>query len=138
MNILQDWNRNIKDTDEKLKTIGGEDVSSVPIRKTSSIVEKKPEKKEAAKSQPAKKDNKKERISSTDYRKWDKYNADVEVLRMELEEEREQESIEIKNRRNQKMYGGGEKPAASEETEEMQQAAFERLNDIEKDKLCEE
>lgn len=77
------------------------------------------------------------RISSTDYSKWDKYDADVEVLRIELEEERKQESIEIKNRRNKKIYNTENENTFKQSDIEKNKTLLNQLNDIEKDKLAE-
>lgn len=45
-------------------------------------------------------ENQKERIKSTDYNKWDKYDADAAVLKIDLDEERKKEAIEAKNKKN--------------------------------------
>lgn len=41
-----------------------------------------------------------ERIKSTDYNKWDKYDADAAELKIELDEERQKEIVEAKNKKN--------------------------------------
>jgi len=56
--------------------------------------------------QPKVKSNE-QRIKSTDYSKWDKYDPDEEILRMDLEEERTKEQAQIKTRQV--------KPTAKEE-----------------------
>lgn len=83
---------------------------------------------------------KEKRISSTDYNKWDKYDADVELLRIELDAEREKESIEIKNRRNQKTYGTQNEATLNQSftEDDKSRSVLEQLTDIEKDKLAEE
>lgn len=41
-----------------------------------------------------------ERIKSTDYDKWDKFDADAAELKIDFDEERQREMVECKNKRN--------------------------------------
>lgn len=41
-----------------------------------------------------------ERIKSTDYDKWDKFDADAAELKIDLDEERQREMVECKNKKN--------------------------------------
>jgi tetratricopeptide (TPR) repeat protein len=41
-----------------------------------------------------------ERINSFDYAKWDKYDADAVTLKMDLDEERQREIVDVKNKKN--------------------------------------
>lgn len=50
--------------------------------------------------QPKVKSNE-QRIKSTDYNKWDKYDPDEEILRMDLAEERTKEQAQIQTRKVQ-------------------------------------
>lgn len=122
-----------------MESVGSGDLYTAPIRKPGSISSKAEKTKEKEAKPAAKSSTAKEKVASTDYSKWDKYDADVEVLRIELEEERQRESVEIKNRRNQKMYGA-EKQSKDERVVaagEEDMSLLEQLSDIEKDKLSE-
>lgn len=82
-----------------------------------------------------------ERIKSTDYRKWDKYDADEECLRMELAEERVQEEVERKNRLNKQksklQSEHGESAATAAETVK-EQDVLSKFTDVERERLAEE
>ncbi|TMW52123.1 hypothetical protein DOY81_002803 [Sarcophaga bullata] len=138
----------IKTTDKKLKSLLNENNLSdqmPPIRKAGHIVtEKKKDEEEHnldTKNKPLKAS---ERIKSTDYDKWDKYNPEEEILRMELAEERRQEEVERKNRLNaEKIKREPLKITEILEEEDLKSSKGEdkkwsQLSDIEKEKLSEE
>jgi sperm-associated antigen 1 len=67
-----------------------------------------------------------ERIKSTDYAKWDKFDADAAELKIDLDEERQREIVELKNKKN------SEKVKLIEEIEDVE---VDCLTDFEKDRL---
>ncbi|KAG5670738.1 hypothetical protein PVAND_000980 [Polypedilum vanderplanki] len=85
---MKSWLNEMKKQDQILKEIKPkENKTEPPIRKSTNGVEKT-----VPKSQ--------ERIKSTDYSKWDKFDADAAVLKIDLDEERQREAVELKNKRN--------------------------------------
>ncbi|XP_022216306.2 sperm-associated antigen 1-like [Drosophila obscura] len=100
-----DWTRAIKSKDAALNDLKN-DMESLglevaPMRKPAKIdadmsSTKQQSKPVSAPPEPPKTTEK--RIRSTDYNKWDKYDPDEEILRMELTEERTKEQEELKNR----------------------------------------
>ena len=66
-----------------------------------------------------------ERIKSTDYSKWDKFDADAAVLKIDLDDERQREIAEAKNKKNL------EKSKLIEVVED----DVDELSDFEKDRL---
>lgn len=95
-----------------------------PIREGSKKIEPGVEKPENKMNQ-----TKTDRIRSTEYAKWDKYDADTEELKIDLEEERVRDEIERKNRRNlEKTAHCKQDPVDSTE--------LCTLTDIEKEKLA--
>ncbi|KAL9893277.1 spag1 axonemal dynein assembly factor isoform 1-T2 [Glossina fuscipes fuscipes] len=130
------WNQDIKNKDHKLQKLADENDSNdtknlrlPPVRTSGKIQSSKVEKE--TKDPPT-------RIKSTDYSKWDKYDADEEVLRMELAEERIVEDVERKNRLNANKCKPP--PTVSEIQEEFdsEKEKLTNLTDIEKEKLSEE
>ena len=118
-----------------------------PIRKAGHIVIEKQKQEEEqnldSKTKPLKVT---ERIKATDYDKWDKYNPEEEILRMELAEERRQDEVERKNRLNaEKIKREPLKITEILEEEEddlkssqREDKKWSQLSDIEKEKLSEE
>lgn len=96
----------------------------------------KPAPKPSAKPQP--KSTNEQRIKSTDYSKWDKYDPDEEILRMDLEQEREKEQaqIKLKNIINTKKEDQLE---ISEEITEQQRlnAQIAKLSQVEREQYAE-
>ncbi|XP_037811424.1 sperm-associated antigen 1 [Lucilia sericata] len=136
---IYDWNQDIKSTDKQLlKLVKENDTNPAqlpPIRKGGRILQTK-NKVETSKSGVSNKES--QRIKSTDYNKWDKYDAEEEILRLDLAEEREQEELERKNRLN--MEKCLKKPCLTitEITDEEPLEKWSNLTDIEKEKLSEE
>lgn len=63
---------------------------------------------------------KEERIKATDYRKWDKYDPDEELLRMDLNEERNKEEAEAK-------MASQQKPISEDALLDEKKSMYERL-----------
>lgn len=80
---------------QKLKSESNDGNNDIVSRKTQKLIldSKKTEK-------PIKASDSKKRINSTDYSAWDKFDADSEILKMELDEEKNEEEIDRKNRKN--------------------------------------
>ncbi|XP_017082817.2 sperm-associated antigen 1 [Drosophila eugracilis] len=122
---ILDWTESIKTKDNALKELKKEkqnlDIPSV--RKLSKIdLEKQTieKSKPSAKESPQPKANKEDRIKSTDYKKWDKYDPDEEILRMDLEEERNKEQVE-------QTAFSYQKPATKDELKSEKDSLYERL-----------
>ncbi|KAM8704716.1 hypothetical protein ACLKA7_009210 [Drosophila subpalustris] len=107
---IYDWTTDIKTKDSTLSGLKDEAKEVLddlpPMRTPCKIDIDKPEAAPKPKSdskpetQPKAKTNE-QRIKSTDYSKWDKYDPDEEILRMDLEEERTKEQAQIKTRKIQ-------------------------------------
>lgn len=83
--------------------------------------------------------NQSKRIKSTDYTKWDKYDPDEEILRLDLAEERLSEEFEYKNRSNIEKYTKEPlKITEIFEENEKEIPKLHNLSEIEKEKLSEE
>jgi sperm-associated antigen 1 len=70
--------------------------------------------------------NQAERIKSTDYAKWEKFDAEAAELKIDLDEERQREIVEVKNKKNV------EKTKLIEEIGDVE---VDCLSDFEKDHL---
>uniref|UniRef100_A0A1A9VM71 TPR_REGION domain-containing protein n=1 Tax=Glossina austeni TaxID=7395 RepID=A0A1A9VM71_GLOAU len=130
------WNQDIKNKDHKLQKLADKSDSNVanvtslpPVRRSGKIQAKK--EKEDTKDPPT-------RIKSTDYSKWDKYDADEEVLRMELAEERIQEDVERKNRLNANRHKPPPTVNEIQKKIDNEKDKLTNLTDIEKEKLSDE
>lgn len=123
---ILDWTEDIKTKDNALNELKNEKqpLELPSVRKLAKIELDKPstgsaKPAEAAPPPPPAK-AKESRIKSTDYRKWDKYDPDEEILRMDLNEERAKEEVEQKVISHQK-------PATKEELKNEKDAMYERL-----------
>lgn len=114
-----------------------------PVRAQSKIdLEKQQDEKN--KSQPAQssvaqtsKSNDK-RIKSTDYSKWDKYDPDEEILRMDLEEERTKEQVQTKGRKIEKLSKEEQKRMREEASEQLRlQTQLKKLSKLEREQYAE-
>lgn len=85
------WIDEMKKQDKIIKEIKPVDVKKEPPIRTS-----KENKKENSRVIP----KHYERIKSTDYDKWDKFDADAAELKIDLDEERQREMVECKNKKN--------------------------------------
>uniref|UniRef100_A0A1I8QDX4 Uncharacterized protein n=1 Tax=Stomoxys calcitrans TaxID=35570 RepID=A0A1I8QDX4_STOCA len=135
---IYDWNHDIKTKDKKLQNLKlEEDVENrlPPVRRNARISLSKKDT-TSANNLP----NKPDRIKSTDYSKWDKYDDEEEILRMDLAEERVKEEVERKNLLNSQKYGKSSTPKIEEILDEStkEKELFGHLSDIEKEKLSEE
>lgn len=81
-----------------------------------------------------------ERIKSTDYHKWDRYDPDEEIVRLDLAEERAKEEVERKNLLNTQKFSSSGTLKIEEIPEETdkEKNKVENLSKIEKEKLSEE
>ncbi|XP_068156611.1 sperm-associated antigen 1 [Drosophila tropicalis] len=78
------------------------------------------------------------RIKSTDYNKWDKYDPDVEILRMDLDEERAKEQAEQKNLKNvAPPKKEDDKTDDNERLKERLMSRLDQLSKLERDHLAE-
>lgn len=144
-----DWTNNIKVKDVELSAAAEKmakiDLGVPPVRKSGAIKQSEENNELKAKPNsgvavPTSKIST-ERIKSTDYGKWDKYDADEECLRMELAEERVQEEVERKNRLNKQksklqMEDGDSTVAAVKTVQE--QEVLSKFTDVERERLAEE
>ncbi|TDG49962.1 hypothetical protein AWZ03_003472 [Drosophila navojoa] len=146
---IYDWTNEIKNKDNVLSELKEEDtVPSLdipPVRKTTKIdIDKdetetsknKPAPKASAKPQP--KSTNEQRIKSTDYSKWDKYDPDEEILRMDLEQEREKEQAQIKLKNIIKTKKEDQMEISEESTEQQRlNAQIAKLSQVEREQYAE-
>lgn len=87
---MKSWITDMKRQDQMVKEIQPKEKPELPIRKAGKSTEV-----------PISSTTKQiERIKSTDYSKWDKFDADAAELKIDLDEERQRELVELKNKRN--------------------------------------
>lgn len=110
------WISDMKKQDQLVKEIKHVSKPEVPIRKAQSSVENRPEPSSTLT----------ERIKSTDYAKWDKFDAEAAELKIDLDEERQREIVEVKNKKNVEK---------TKLIEEIGDAEVDCLTDFEKDHL---
>lgn len=80
-----------------------------------------------------------ERIKSTDYSKWDKYDPEVELLKMDLAEERVKEEVERKNRLNLKKSSLEPKiTEVKRKDTNIDRNLMNKLTDVEREQYAEE
>lgn len=116
-----------------------------PVRAPCKIdMEKQPSADEKNKSQPAQSSvaqtskSNEQRIKSTDYGKWDKYDPDEEILRMDLEEERTKEQVETKGRKIEKLSKEEQKRMSEETSEQLRlQTQLKKLSKLEREQYAE-
>lgn len=116
-----------------------------PVRKTTKIeIDKdeteKPKSKAASapSARPQSKSTNEQRIKSTDYSKWDKYNPDEEILRMDLEQERAKEQAQIKLKSVLQPTSKEEQIKQCESAEEQRlQAQLKTLTQVEREQYAE-
>lgn len=86
---MKAWIDEMKKQDQRVREIIPSGRSEPPIRKLSKPTE------------DSSVDHKtSERIKSTDYSKWEKFDADAEELKVDLDDERQKEIVEVKNKMN--------------------------------------
>lgn len=96
----------------------------------------KPAPNSSAKPQP--RSTNEQRIKSTDYRKWDKYDPDEEILRMDLEQEREKEQAQIKLKNIIKTKKEDQAEISEESTEQQRlNALIAKLSQVEREQYAE-
>lgn len=88
---MDSWIKEMKEVDVKVKEIQPKGEVKIPIRKARNIKE---ESDDGNNAKPI------DRIKSTDYGKWEKFNVDAAVMKIDLEEERQRELVAMKNKKN--------------------------------------
>lgn len=86
---MNSWLEEMKKVDSKVKEILPKVQPEIPIRKARNVEEAS-----GADLRPA------EKINSMDYSKWDKFDVDAAVMKIDLEEERQRELVAMKNKKN--------------------------------------
>lgn len=86
---LKTWIGEMKKQDQIVKNIKPSERPQPPIRKVKKSIENV---------QPPEKPT--ERIKSTDYDKWEKYDVETAELKVDLDDERQREMVEVKNKKN--------------------------------------
>lgn len=86
---MKSWISDMKKQDQLVTNLNPLPKPEPPIRKSTNSINKK--------EQPEKPV---ERIASTDYTKWEKFDADTAELKIDLDEERQREIVEVKNKKN--------------------------------------
>lgn len=113
---MKSWISDMKVQDQIVKNIQPVVKPEPPIRKLQKLVDSAPEND----TKPS------EKIKVTDYAKWDKFDAEAAELKIELDEERQREIVEVKNKKNV------EKTKLIEEIGDVE---VDCLSDFEKDRL---
>ncbi|XP_017143440.1 sperm-associated antigen 1 [Drosophila miranda] len=140
---ILDWTHDIKSKDNALNELKNDveclGLDLAPMRKPakidadlSSTKQSKPVK---APPEPPKTTEK--RIRSTDYNKWDKYDPDEEILRMELAEERTKEQEEQKNRPDPTPISEEVLKSERNELQERLQEQLKKLSQVEREQFAE-
>ncbi|XP_017131848.1 sperm-associated antigen 1 [Drosophila elegans] len=140
---ILEWTDDIKTKDSALNELKKEkQVLELPnVRKLSKIELDKqsnePSKPAAKVSTQSKTKNKDDRIKSTDYRKWDKYDPDEEILRMDLDEERGKEQAEQRITSRQKLANEKELQNEKASLFERLQTELKNLSQLEREQFAE-
>lgn len=109
-------------------------LSKIDLEKESKTEKPKPAPKATS---PSNTKNKEARIKSTDYRKWDKYDPDEEILRMDLNEERDQEQREKIISNHSKSVTTDKLQSERDSLYERLQAQLKNLSQLEKEQFAE-
>lgn len=112
---MKSWIDDMKKQDQLVKEIKPLLKPEPPIRKVSKLVD-----------DPTPNSTSVERTKSTDYGKWDKFDAEAAELKIDFDEERRREMVEVKNKKNVKK---------TKLIEEIGDAEVDCLSDFEKDHL---
>lgn len=146
--LIQDWTTDIKSKDSALCDLKDEEkdlLEDLPPMRTPCKIDidkpedaPKPESDSKPETQPKAKTNE-QRIKSTDYSKWDKYDPDEEILRMDLDEERTKEQAQIKTRKIQTPSTKEEHIKICEQSAEEQrlQSQLKKLSQLEREQYGE-
>jgi len=143
MRQFKDWTEAVKSKDNALNELkkSKQKLDLPSVRKLSKIdleKQKTETSKPAAKAtSPPKAKIKDDRIKSTDYRKWDKYDPDEEILRMDLDEERSKELAEQKVSSHQKSATEDELKNEKASLYERLQTQLRNLSQMEREQLAE-
>lgn len=87
---MSSWLEQMKEVDGKVKEIQPKVRQEIPIRKARNVKE----------TNETNQTKQVEKIKSLDYNKWDKYDVDAAVMKIDLEEERQRELVAMKNKKN--------------------------------------
>lgn len=112
---MKSWVQDMNEQDQLVKDIKTMHKPEPPIRQTKTVARP-----------PTSQHKADERIKSTDYTKWDKFDAEAAELKIDLDEERQREFVEVKNKRNVEK---------TQLIEEIQDDEVDCLSDFEKDRL---
>ncbi|KAH8406976.1 hypothetical protein KR222_002132, partial [Zaprionus bogoriensis] len=149
---IYDWTNDIKSKDSQLNELKQETPADTedglpPIRTPSKIDmamqqaadgKAKPGEAQLNTSAMSKTKANEQRIKSTDYGKWDKYDPDEEILRMDLEEERTKEQAQAKGRQIEKMSQQEHIKICEQEAEKLRlNAQLKRLSQMEREQYAE-
>lgn len=116
---MKSWIGEMKVQDELMKELKPSLKPEPPIRESNTLrIEQASTSKSSSKAV--------DRIKSTDYAKWDQFDADAAELKIDFDEEREREIVEVKNKKNL------QKPKLIEEVRD----EVGCLTDFEKDRLA--
>ncbi|EDV53492.1 uncharacterized protein Dere_GG11514 [Drosophila erecta] len=141
---ILDWTDAIKTKDSALNELKKvkQNLNLPSVRKLSKIdldtqsETKTPKPAPKARTQPNTK-NKEARIKSTDYSKWDKYDPDEEILRMDLDEERDQEQVEKTIATRNKSVTTDDLKNEKDSLYERLQAQLKNLSQLEREQFAE-
>ncbi|XP_039493247.1 sperm-associated antigen 1 [Drosophila santomea] len=141
---ILDWTDAIKTKDSALNELKKvkQNLNLPSVRKPSKIdvdAESKTETPKPAPKAPAQPNtkNKEARIKSTDYSKWDKYDPDEEILRMDLDEERDQEQVEKIIATHKKSVATDDLRSEKDSLYERLQAQLKNLSQLEREQFAE-
>ncbi|XP_016951512.1 sperm-associated antigen 1 isoform X1 [Drosophila biarmipes] len=140
---ILDWTEAVKSKDSALSELkkSQQKLDLPSVRKPSKIdleKQKTETPKPAAKTPtPSKARIKDDRIKSTDYRKWDKYDPDEEILRMDLDEERSKEQAEQRASSQRKLSTEDELKNEKASLYKRLQTQLKNLSQVEREQYAE-
>ncbi|XP_050744867.1 sperm-associated antigen 1 isoform X2 [Drosophila biarmipes] len=140
---FKDWTEAVKSKDSALSELkkSQQKLDLPSVRKPSKIdleKQKTETPKPAAKTPtPSKARIKDDRIKSTDYRKWDKYDPDEEILRMDLDEERSKEQAEQRASSQRKLSTEDELKNEKASLYKRLQTQLKNLSQVEREQYAE-
>ncbi|KAH8294920.1 hypothetical protein KR018_004338 [Drosophila ironensis] len=142
---IMDWTNDIKSKDNALNELKKDKlcldmpsvrkVAKIELDKPKATESPKPKKSAPKPAEPP--EPKADRIRATDYRKWDKYDPDEEILRMDLSEERTKEQAEAHLSTYQKPESGDALMDEKKSLFERLQAHLKELSALEKEQFAE-
>uniref|UniRef100_A0A182IXR7 Sperm-associated antigen 1 n=1 Tax=Anopheles atroparvus TaxID=41427 RepID=A0A182IXR7_ANOAO len=120
---LNSWEDEMKTLSSEIRSVELMDDTDAlpPVRKIINEDEQQPAKVSRSSETPM------ERIRSCDYARWDQYDPETEMLKMDLDEERHRELVRAKNRKNVEPAKIVELPAEVKLSEQEKQVVAEKL-----------